>query len=155
MFLFFCVFFFLMIRRPPRSTLSSSSAASDVYKRQTQHCLHCPQRSGTGGVALAREQRRLRITLIQWSLNCCKALLHSPARRLQSQQLIQSNPSPVPLSSKMSRHTPMCEAQALTSGWSRAYKHPLLLVLFRPLVQPVATPNTQLILRENTKVHNT
>src|SRR5674536_101519 len=27
-----------MIRRPPRSTLSSSSAASDVYKRQLQHC---------------------------------------------------------------------------------------------------------------------
>src|SRR5664279_6636846 len=28
-----------MIRRPPRSTLSSSSAASDVYKRQIQHCV--------------------------------------------------------------------------------------------------------------------
>src|SRR5665648_1288357 len=37
-----------MIRRPPRSTLSSSSAASDVYKRQAQHC-------GGGSMSEARK----------------------------------------------------------------------------------------------------
>ena len=34
----FFFFFFLMIRRQPRSTHCISSAASDVYKRQAQHC---------------------------------------------------------------------------------------------------------------------
>src|SRR5680860_1856262 len=44
-------FFFLMIRRPPRSTQSRSSAASDVYKRQANHCgpkSRCRQ-GGLGG----------------------------------------------------------------------------------------------------------
>ena len=38
-------FFFLMIRRPPRSTLDRSSAASDVYKRQGDHCAADRQRA--------------------------------------------------------------------------------------------------------------